>query len=254
MKTDLRDVTFIIPFYKDSKERLENLKCVIEYIYKDFNTNVEVVDSSKQRAYIYPDFPDDCYNENCLLTWNDDLVSAANEIFHRTKVINHGIKHADTPYIAIYDTDVIFKPEQIIEAVEKLRAGATLVYPYSGDFVDINRSYIQDGVVIERESFTKESVGGACFLNREDYFKCGLENCNYKSWCPDDVDRYHRVKTLGYKIERVEGKCWHINHPASPNSGVNKFTQANNAEWIKIKEMNKEQLTEYISTWEWAKN
>jgi len=135
-----------------------------------------------------------------------------------------------------------------------LREGSTLVFPYSGNFVDIERSYIQDGIIIERESFATGSVGGACFLNRADYWKCGLENENLQSWCPDDVDRFHRVKTLGYQFDRTGGNCWHINHPPSLNSGVNKFTEQNNKEWLKVKEMNKEQLLEYIKTWGWAKN
>lgn len=243
MRTDLNDVTFIIPFYKDSEERLENLKCIINYLGKNFKTRIFIIE-----AGVFSSYRDIRYHVDRY-----DFQFTASSMFHRTAIINKGIIAAETPYVAIYDTDVIFKPEQIIEAVEKLRAGATLVYPYGGDFVDINRSYINDGEIIERESFAKESVGGACFLNREDYFKCGLENEHYYSWCPDDVDRLHRVKTLGYRVERVDGKCWHINHPASHNSGVNRFTEANNAEWLKIKAMNKEQLTEYISTWPWLK-
>jgi hypothetical protein len=238
-KENLSDVTFIIPYFRDSQEREENLICILNFLESNFNTNITLINCGPT---LFP-------------TWKKRyLFEPVNDgVFHRTKVLNRGIKDAQTPYIAIYDTDVIFDIYNILKAVIALRMGATLTYPYSGEFIDIKRSYIQDGVIIERESFATGSVGGACFINREDYWRCGLENENYLSHCPDDVDRYYRIKTLGYKVERIPGKCWHISHPPSANSGVNKFTEANTAEWLKIKEMNKEQLTEYISTWPWAK-
>ncbi len=246
-KINLKDICFIIPFYYDSPERFENLKCILRFLLNNFDTNISLVEVGEKSYYseLYNEFKQSFYHS---------FTYSADGVFHRTKAINTGIKHSgNSPYIAIYDTDVIFKPENIVKAVELLRNGATLTYPYSGDFVDVKRSYIQDGIIIERESFAKESVGGACFLNREDYWKCGLENENYIKHCPDDVDRFRRVKTLGYKIQRVEGKCWHISHPPSSNSGVNNYTEQNNKEWLKLKEMGRGDLMEYIKTWTWAK-
>ena len=243
-KFDLLDTTFIIPYYKDSKERVENLNCIIKFIWYNFDTNVIVLESGPIQT-----MASHWSNKNHVY----EFIKNDSGIFHRTRVINEGIKKAKTPYVAIYDTDVVFEPENILSAVELLRQGVTLSYPYDGRFIDVNRSYIEDGIIIEKESFALGSVGGACFLNREDYWKCGLENEVYQSHCPDDVDRYHRVRTLGYRVERMVGKCYHISHPASANSGVNQFTMANNIEWNKVKAMGKEELESYIKTWEWAK-
>lgn len=237
---NLLDVTFIIPYYRDSKEREENLICILNYLTSNFNTNIIVEERGPSAIY-------------APYTKQHNYEQIHDAIFHRTKVINEGIKKAKTPYIAIYDTDVVFPVENIIKAVELLREGATLTYPYSGNFVDIQRTYIHNNIVIARESFATGSVGGACFLNREDYWKCGLENEYLKSWCPDDVTRYHVIKTLGYRIERVEGDCFHISHPPSANSGVNKFTEHNNNEYMNLINLSKEDLIAYINTWPWTK-
>lgn len=243
-KIDLLDVTFVIPYFRDSVEREENLKCIIRFLNQHFQTTILIMEVGTVRTKF--DFHNYRFDSHHFNKIHDG-------VFHRTKVINEGIKLAKTPYIGIYDTDVVFEPGNILKAVQTLRDGATLAYPYDGPFVNIERSYIKDGVIKERASFVVNSVGGACFLNKEDYKKCGYENEHYISHCPDDVDRFHRVKTLGYRIERVKGKCYHIEHPIMANSIGNKFTEHNNNEYMNITSLSKEDLEKEISTWEWAK-
>ena len=179
-KIRLSDTTFIIPFFYDHKERLENLNCILKFLTDNFETNIIISESgevSRKREF---------YSGFEYLHIFEDRNDG---VFHRTKVINNGIKEAETPYIAVYDSDVIFEPKNILKAVECLMDGATLAYPYSGNFIDVNRSYIQDGIIVERESFTMDSYGGAFFVNREDYWKCGLDYEEFVAWCPDDIER-----------------------------------------------------------------
>lgn len=243
-KIDLNDVTFVIPFYRDSEERFENLKCVLRFINDNFDTNICISEVGTSSVWAELDISG-CHT----FEFRED------GLFHRTKVINDGIKHpgVKTPFIAIYDTDVVFDPDNIFKAVKLLRSGVTLVYPYGGEFVDIKRSYIKDGVIIEKESFTSESVGGACFINKKDYWECGLEVEYYKNWCPDDVTRRYIIETMGYKTSRVDGKCYHISHPPSQTSGVNIYTETNNKIWDKIRSMNKKELILFIRKFEWLK-
>lgn len=237
----LNDVTFIIPYYMDSKERYENLCAVYEFISQKFTTNIIVVRyaGSGSKTPVYN--KKDKVNNLHIPGWNGE--------FHRTKAINEGIEMARTKYISIYDTDCIFLTSSILEAVDMLREGASLVYPYGGKFVDIKRSYIKEGVIEELHSYTVNSYGGACFLNREDYISCGMENENLAgAWCHDDVERYERVNKLGYKVRRVlDGVCYHIQHPVSDASKSN----PSDTEYMKIKNMRKSELQEYIKTWPW---
>lgn len=252
MKRDLKDTTFIIPIFIDSPERLENVKCILKFLQDNFDTNFSICE--------YVDV-----NRN--FNWNiGDLVEGAaqthvlseNVNFNRTEAINKAIKHkaVKTPYIAIYDTDVIFDPENIYKAVKFLHAGYTMAYPYSGVFSDIDRSYIETGIIKEvSQSYVSGSYGGACFLNREHYLKCGLENENLRGGhVPDDIERVTRLKNLGFKVERVSGICYHIQHPPAPDQGNNnKYKEENQAEFIKVRDMSRVELEEYIETWAWAK-
>jgi len=243
-KIDLTDVTFVIPFYHDTPERLENLKAVLKFINENFETMISISEVGDKSVWAELDISG-CHT----FEYRDD------GLFHRTRVINDGIKHPGvrTPFIAIYDTDVIFDPQDVLQAVKSLRLGCEFVYPYNGDFVDIERSYIQDGVIKERESLTKDSCGGAVFVNRDAYWEAGLEDENIISWGPEDTERKARMLKLKYTMARSTGKCYHIKHPPSPNSGPNKYTQQNNAEFEKVRDMEKDELINYINTWEWAK-
>lgn len=234
-RTFIPDLTIIIPYYQDSKERYENLCAVYDFLKRKFNVKILIVRYAGSNSKVPADA--------------DTLfITGWNGTFHRTHAINEGIKFAKTPYIAIYDCDCIFNISSIVESVDLLRHGATLVYPFNGCFVDISRDYIKEGVKIEHPSYAVNSYGGACFLNREDYIKCGMEN-EYllNAWCHDDIERFKRVSKLGYRVERVDGKCWHISHPPSADSKKS----PSNEEYNKVANMSKEDLESYIKTWSW---
>lgn len=247
---NLKDVTFVIPFYPDSNDRMENIKCILSYLCKNFRCRILVVEQNSSPSF------DVMYYKNGV---NYQLIKAEDAkkdgfIFHRTRIINEGIKRVSTKYFSIYDTDCIFEPQQIVRAVEMLREGMQVVYPYSGDFVDIEMDFIKTGYIRERESLTKESKGGSVFMNTEDYFKAGLENENLYGWAPEDHCRWIRLYTLGYRIARVDGKCWHIMHERGINSSAqNPYHTKNMEEFEKVKAMEREELEEYIKTWSWAK-
>lgn len=54
-------------------------------------------------------------------------------------------------------------------------------------------------------------------------------------------------------MARATGKCYHIKHPPSANSGSNKYTIKNNEELGRVRGMSRQDLVEYIKTWEWLK-
>jgi len=244
VKDKLDDTTFIIPYTIDSVDRIENFNAIIKYLSKNFHTHLVVVHAGP--AEDMKKFMETTTKDFEFITWEFVFVNCKKGEFHRTKIINEGIRLAKTPYISIYDADCIFQEGRIYQAVEALRKGATLSYPYSGDFVDIERSYLSDGIIKKRESLTKDSVGGACFLNREDYIKCGGEREEFQSWCSDDVARKHIIEKLGYDVKRIEGVCYHITHHRGPNSGPNAHTPANLAVWNQIKDMRKYELLNYL--------
>ena len=247
VKHPLPDCTFVIPFFKDSDDRLENLECILNFLVDNFDTNIILVEATNG-IYHFP-----LLKSYDKLNHSVEYIFHKQEgaIFHRTRVINTGIKASKTPYIAIYDVDVVFPIQNIVRAVELLREGAQMTYPYAGDFVDVERAdYLKNGYIRERESFAVDSKGGAVFMNTDDYVAAGMENIKIVGWGFDDCERWHRLYTLGYRIARTEGKCWHIMHE---RVAQNPHNETNMAEFEKVKGMNKEELRQYITGWTWTK-
>lgn len=243
---NLTDVTFVIPYLQDSKERRQNLYCIVAWLVENFKTHIIIHEESNTPTLIHSI----TLNEYATVMHSPEEIAG---VFYRTKVINDAIKKVKTPAICIYDTDVIFDSKNLAEAMRLIKKHH-MVFPYDGTFVDIERSYIQDGKIRERDSHAINSYGGAVFIRTLDYWNAGLESEHIVSWGPEDGERYERMKTLGYSIARVPGKCYHIEHARGINSGPkNPYTNANLKEYHKVKEMSREDLIAYTKSWQWAK-
>lgn len=126
----LDQVSFLLPIRIDSDERLENLQLVTSYLYHYFDTEVIVmeadvtnkVDAEKLSPNVVYHFVEDC-----------------NPLFRRTHYNNKMIALSKTPYICLYDTDVILSTNNIVKAVEALRQKKCVVsYPYGGCFIGVD--------------------------------------------------------------------------------------------------------------------
>ena len=84
------------------------------------------------------------------------------------------------------------------------------------------------------------------FFKKEVYIKGGLENEGFIAYAPEDLERYHRWKTLGYDIQRVDNYAYHFEHKRTPNSWFNNPHMKHNFElWDYLKTLSKEQILEY---------
>jgi len=127
---DLKDVTFIIPVRYDTDDRVENLRFILKFLRHHFDTNIIVMEEAKEKCF-------DWVDAEYIFKQTDDPN------FHRTKCLNDMAKMAKTPYIANYDTDVIFKPSQYLNSMKLLREDkAKMVFPYGGKFYDVPIKYI----------------------------------------------------------------------------------------------------------------
>ncbi|MDO9580732.1 MAG: glycosyltransferase [Bacteroidales bacterium] len=221
-KTDLLDVTFTIPLRIDSKQTIENTNTVIKYLNQHFKTNICILEADIEQRY----FPEEIQNN-----LNYKFIEDKQEIFHRTKWINRFISMATTPYVAVWDTDVISPAEQIIDAVKILRSGdSVLSFPYDG------RSYSCDKVssdlfkrILDIEIFMKllpamplmygyHSTGGAFLTNKEKYLAAGGENEKFYGWGPEDAERLKRLEIMNLTIHHSEGPLFHLWHPRGKTS------------------------------------
>ena len=252
-KIDLTNTTFTIPVSYDSRDRQENIDLSIKYLRDSFYANIMVCEHGRTRFEYLKDIT------------NYRHFGETQE-FHRTKMLNDMAADCKTPVIVNWDADVIIPPLQIIEAVYAItNKGKDMVYPYDGRFARVPRTMYKeldrrvDVGCLSKLVFPgmkdgdAKSVGGAIFWKDEAFLKGGMENEKMISYGPEDAERYDRFTMLGYKIHRIKGPLYHIDHVQSMNSSVkHPHFNDNVKEHNKIRRMSKEELEAYVETWPWA--
>lgn len=255
-KTDLQDTTFLIPVRLDSIVRLENLIAVVNFITDHVQSQIHVLEAS-------------AYNNGLIKTCLGNrihyrFIEDFDPIFHRTKYINELVMGCNTPFIAVWDTDVIIPPRQIRSSAEMLRNNeAEFVLPYQTRFLEISEiireMYIQSGdlTLLEKNAakmkqlYLPNPLGGAYFCNRKTYIKIGMENEHFYGWGREDGERVTRAKIFGYDFQRVEGPLFHLTHDRGINSKFHSSRQddVKMSEVFRIYSMTEEELKREVKSW-----
>ena len=248
---DLNTVTFIIPVCLESQDRIRNLCFVLSYLIRNFDTNIIINESdltSKVPKILNHFFP----NEKKI---DYIFTKMENGIFHRTKLLNKMLLKVKTPVVANYDCDVLLPINSYVKANENCLKEYDLIYPFSfGDNAQLR-------VVLKSESFDNFKLDdlngffwraehGFCqFFKTKSYIDGFMENENFISYGPEDSERVHRWKMLGFNIKHLDGKVYHLEHTRTFNSNsTNPFMRQNELLFEKLKTMNKEQLINYYSS------
>lgn len=250
-KLDCKDVTFNIPVKYDHPDRMENMKMVEEWVWRNFDTKIIVGEQETNK------FRDGTYK---YMHFNSRDMDS----FHRTRMLNTMAEMSETPCIINFDCDNIVPIMQMMIGVDMLRRGAEMVYPYDGRVARVERGKwrpllmnrgidcgVFKGVMFKgTRPIDPKSVGHIIMWNKEKFFEIGGENENFISYGPEDVERWERAEKLGVRIERVKGICYHIDHYiGADSSGGNKHFGANYKELERIRKLSKDQLLEDIKTW-----
>jgi hypothetical protein len=101
MKTNLTDVTFLFLIRLDSIQRLENILIVIEKLNNYFYTNINVCESASYNNGIL---------KKMLNTKTNYLfVEDKDPVLHKTKYFNQMTQCVKTPFLAIWDADIVIE-------------------------------------------------------------------------------------------------------------------------------------------------
>lgn len=258
-RTDLRDVTFLIPFFCDSPSRLENIKLIIRYLDKYFDTHILVAECGASPALQENELPECC---------RYIFRHSNNPLFHHTAMNNLLVREPATKFIAICDTDIVLPLSQMIRSVEMLRTGeASMVSPFSGELMSVDRlSKRAFDRILDPDLFyqncskfpntANRSWGAAIFINRADFIAAGMDNEYFESWGPEDIERVKRMKHLGYTVKRIPGPVFHLPHERGINSAyVNAEVSFDYLEeYLKICNMRTPELAAYVQSWPWTAN
>lgn len=260
-KFDFNDVCFTIPIKYDHKDRIANLKLTLNWIKTNFDCTIaieEIYNSDTERKFDSKEFKWDIYKGH---VWKH---------FHRTKMLNEMASFSMIKNIVVnFDCDNICSILQIKLGVDVIRRRETdMVYPYDGRVARVNREKWYNKLaetngdvgIFGAEIFKGTraidplSVGHIVIWNKEKFFEGGGENENFISYGPEDVERYERFEKLGFNIKRIKGIVYHIDHWCGPDSsGRNPNFGRNYEELDRVREMNKDELWEYVRSWSWYK-
>lgn len=250
-RLNLKNVTFTIPVHYDHPDRFQNLSLNICMLLQYFDTNVIIGEQGSDKFKVFETW--------CKYKKFNDAE------FHRTKMLNVMAREAETPIVVNYDADVFLPPMQVLKAVFDLSV-KDMVYPFDGRFARVPRSKFREienaldiGVVSGTEwqgtrAGDMPSVGGCLFVNKKAFFEAGGENERFISYGPEDAERFERFIKAGFKVGKVKGIIYHIDHFRGPNSlTYHKHFRANEDEFNRIKRMNKEEMLNYIKQMTYAK-
>lgn len=126
----------------------------------------------------------------------------------------------------------------------------------------INKNYSLD--YLDRFSFWNQECPkgegwaeyGMCqFFSKKTYIDGFLENENFISYGPEDVERAYRFYTLGYRIKRINLPAYHLEHMRSYNSTIqNPYIMDNTNLAQKLTRYSKDELLQYYSNQEYYVN
>jgi len=288
MSIDLKNTTFIIPLRVDTGDRLRNVVLSTAFLLNKFDTNVIIkeVDSERRfEAYCLPIIKRlaDTTNLNHIF----EVETRTDDSFHRTKILNDMVMESTTGVVVNYDTDIILPISSYTMASEMAcDSGYDVVYPYRFgargerkvklDFTvrtqdDMNNFENYPEVKRFTSSYDPDSFenyfyyphqqgegwaeyGMVQFFNRQSYLEGFLENEGFIAYGPEDVERHHRWKTLGYNIGRIDNYAYHLEHERTQNSWFhNPYMERNNELWQYLSTLNKEQLIEYYQQQDYVK-
>lgn len=262
---DLTNTTFIIPLCIESKDREMNTFITLSYLCKYLHTNIIVYEYDKVSKFCDIIGSINIGNSNLQHIFVSD--ETGNGIFHRTKFLNEMLITVKTPVVVNYDIDILLKPDLYQKSSDLIINGHDLVYPYFWKQHQRQINYTGRVKVFDTISLDtlnnsdykiEDSEYGHCqFFNTKSYISGGMENEGFISWAPEDQERGHRFKTLGYKVmwsNNTQDYVYHIEHTRGSNSSTNNpLLDHNNKLFAYIKSLPKDQLISYYKNVDYIK-
>ena len=250
---------------------MRNVITVLCYLLENFDTKVIVkevdVESVFQEA-VLPQIQE--YLGDSLKKLVHVFERSEDPVFYRMKILNEMIDMVETPVIANYDCDVLFKPETYVESVDMIMEGCDIVYPYGfgeyqkqvfADDDDVSEFLSNDfnfDVLDNKSRMYDAQYGHVQFVSKESYVAAGMENENFRGSSPEDKERFYRFEKLGYRVGRINHQVYHLEHSRGRNSWPNSvqgnpYMKENFEVWESIQNMSGEELKEYYSNQEYLK-
>jgi hypothetical protein len=251
-KQDLKDCTFIIPVKIDSYDREQNFKFVIDYLTKNFDTNIVITETSNNEELVLNKKYGNLIKDNNIIL----IEKPKEKTFHRTRYLNEMLKQVTTSVTVNYDIDVFIPKNNYLKAFNLIMEdNFDLVYPYDRGWYQfmVHQDYRDE--ILEKKCkeidikkltrYTSE-FGHLQFFKTETYKKGYGENEGFIAYGPEDKERYNRFKLLDFNVIHMSDcPVFHLEHYRGKDSGHHENYENNEILWEKLGKMSKEETKEY---------
>jgi hypothetical protein len=226
-KIDLENNTFIIPIKIDSSDRLDNLSITIDFLSKNFNTNIILLEADEEPKI------KEKINQNITYIF----YQTKDIFFHRTKFLNIMLNLVKTKCVVNYDVDVLLPINSYKKAYDSIiNDEADLVYPFH--YGNLQHEISMNGKKAFKENYCFDDLkekdfsiknylsefGHCQFFNKEEYIANGMENEYFISYGPEDKERFERFNKLDKKIKFIENSpVYHLEHYRGEDSSEKNF-------------------------------
>ena len=224
-KITLNDITFLMTVRFDSIERLENALSVVSFLYDHFNTKIKILEVSTYNNHIFSALIGD--KADYYFFEDNDLM------FNKKKYIDILVKMANTPYISVWDTDVIVDINQIMDALNRLRKNEVdMAYPYDGQLLDTSEP-IRDlflknfciDTLLRYQNYMNplqsDTISGVMLISTKKYRSAGMDNKDMNDSNNSIFKNYACLQQLGLSVYRSNGCLYHLSHPNQLSSKEN---------------------------------
>ena len=263
-----KDTTFIVPLRIESEDRLRNVIVSTLHLLENTKSKVIIQEEDKESIFnrvVYPQLQE-AVDVKTLKRLTHVFNENADQIFHRTRILNDMTMLATTKVVVNYDCDILLPPESYEFCESSILDGTyDVIYPYGdGDwqyqvFADdeLVSRFVQDydfNILQEKSKVYDAKYGFCQYFNRDKYIEGGLENEHFIAYGYEDNERFYRFSTLGYNVGRLDAFVYHLEHARTANSWfTNPYIENNKNLYERIKGMNKEELQEYYKEVDYVK-
>ncbi|NBO36178.1 hypothetical protein EBU91_01355 [bacterium] len=254
---DMSDFTFMIPLRLESIDRIRNIACTIQFLSTWFNTKIHIKEVDEKPKL--PGVMSALKLDGSKIIYDFEEGTGA---FHRTRYLNDMLAKCQTKFVANYDSDVLLPFESYLATAKTLRDNiASFVYPYDDAKDSQRRVFLDEKMLddfmrfpttshLDTRFVTHSAKAGFCFFaSTTAYQSCGGEMEEFISYGPEDYERIIRFGKLDYKISRIPGSVYHLEHERTKDSNIqNPHFRANEDIYQKLINMSKNDLLYYLNS------
>lgn len=261
--------TFIIQFKYDSTDRLKNLLRCLIYLTHQFKDTAEYLvilqnnvleNGEKCSEYLQTIFTE--YKLKNVTIHSCELYGP----YHRSKIINNGLRLAKNNVCVIYDCDILLPKEQIDLSVELCDSKYQLVFPYTNPQYDIPQDYFKDFSYdydfenlqykirprqLQHNHQTEQypvigyATGFSMVVNKNSLGNLVFFNEEFNGWGYEDSEYIFKMRFFDVKMTRVYGQVFHIEHSRELQDMYKSYTEKNYLLYLQLKNKNRDELLDY---------